>query len=389
MRQMTEMIPKERRILRPDRIIFFLKKDPVLSVAGILGILSMLLVPPDHRYVSYLDFKVLICLFALMLAVELFQAARLFSAIAAGILNRVSGLRRLTLVLTGITFLTAMFLTNDVALITLVPLSLLVFRLLDDRGALIRVIVLQTVAANVGSALTPIGNPQNLYLFAHYRMSAGDFLQAVWPIGLAGALLLFILILRAPDRSLQACVQPVEIERGRDLILAALIFAAAVACVFSLLSEWLLLAFALALLLPLRPRLLLRADFSLLLTFVFFFLFIGNMSRIPALQDFFARLLGSPRGVVLTGTVLSQVISNVPAAILLSGFTGLSGPLLRGVNVGGCGTLIASLASVISFKLFCRDPACRDAAAGRRYLLVFTACNVLFLAVLLAAALVF
>lgn len=361
----------------------FVKRDPVLAGAGILGILSMLLIPPDREYAGYLDYKVLICLLVLMLSVELFQQARLFAAIAAAILNRVSGLRRLTLVLTGLTFITAMFLTNDVALITLIPLSLLVFRMLDDRGALIRVIVLQTIAANVGSALTPIGNPQNLFLFAHYQMNLLSFLAAVWPVCLAGALLLGVLIIFSPDQSLQATVHPVSAHKGQDLVLAGVLFAAAVACVFNLIPDWLLLGLALVLILPLRPRSLLKADYSLLLTFVFFFLFIGNVSRIPALQSFFARLLAGPQRVILAGAALSQVISNVPAAILLAGFTDQAGQLLRGVNAGGCGTLIASLASVISFKLFSREPQNSGGDTKKRYLLTFTVYNAAFLLVLL------
>ena len=363
-----------------------IKRDPVLTGAAALALLSMLLVHPDLEYLSYLDFKVLICLLVLMLAVELFQEARLFSTIAASLLNHVSGLRRLTLVLTALTFVSAMFLTNDVALITLVPLSLLVFDLLEDTGAVIRVIVLQTVAANVGSALTPFGNPQNLYLFAHYDLTFASFLEAVLPVGLAGGVLLILLIMLSPDRSLQATVRPVRIIRGRGLVLGCILFPVAVACVFGVLSEWLLLGLAVLLLLPLRPRMLLKADWALLLTFVCFFILIGNISRFEVVRSFFGQLLAGPQSVLLAGAGLSQVISNVPAAILLSGFTDQAGQLLRGVNIGGCGTLIASLASVITYRIFSRE-----AARGhdkRRFLLVFTGYNVLFLVVLLGAGLI-
>ncbi|HBP38773.1 MAG TPA: citrate transporter [Clostridiales bacterium] len=359
-----------------------IRKDPVLAISGCLGLISMLLVPPDKEYLRYPNWKVLICLLVLMLAVEMFQEAQLFAAAAAGILNRVSGLRRLTLVLTGLSFLTAMFLTNDVALITLVPLSLLVFRLLDDPKALIRIVVLQTVAANVGSSLTPFGNPQNLFLFAFYELSLPVFLRAVWPVAIAGGILLIVLILLAPDQSLKASVPAVPVRLGVEMGLAVLLFLSAAACVFGLVSEWFLLGLALVLLLPWKPRLLLRADYSLLLTFMFFFLFIGNLSRLPALQNFFARALAGPQRVLLAGAALSQVISNVPAAILLSGFTEQSGQLLRGVNVGGCGTLIASLASVISYKLYGRgEEGCQP--DKKRYLLAFTAYNALFIIVLL------
>jgi Na+/H+ antiporter NhaD/arsenite permease-like protein len=342
----------------------------------------MLFVHPDLAYIDYLDFKVLICLLVLMLSVELFQEARLFAAIAAGLLSRVSGLRRLTLVLTALTFVSAMFLTNDVALITLIPLSLLIFNLLEDTGAVIRVIVLQTVAANVGSSLTPIGNPQNLFLYTHYQLDLLTFLKAVGPIVLAGAILLTFLILISSDRSLRACVQSIKIERGRSFFLGLVLFPAAVACVFGLWSEWLLLGLALLLLLPLRPKMLIKADWPLLLTFVCFFVFIGNISRISAVQQFFADWLEGQHRVLLAGAMLSQVISNVPAAILLASFTDQSLQLIRGVNIGGCGTLIASLASVITFRIFSRE-----AAVGhdkRRFMLIFTGYNLLFLGVLLA-----
>lgn len=362
-----------------------LKRDPVLTAAAALALLSMLVVHPDREYLAYLDFKVLICLLVLMLAVVFFQEARLFAAFAAGLLSRVRGLRRLTLALVSLTFISAMFLTNDVALITLVPLSLLVFNLLEDTGAVIRVIVLQTVAANVGSALTPFGNPQNLFLFAHYDLGLGAFLAAVWPIVVAGALLLIILIMVSPDHSLQVTVEPVKILRGRGLAIGLILFPAAVACIFGFILEWLLLGLALLLILPLSPKTLLKADWRLLLTFICFFILIGNISRIETVQSFFSGWLTGEDRVLLAGAALSQVISNVPAAILLASFTGDAQDLLRGVNIGGCGTLIASLASVITYRIFSRE-----AAMGhdkRRFFSVFTGYNLLFLAVLLVVGL--
>lgn len=363
------------------RFFNWIKRDPVFAAAAVLAILSMFFVHPDSTYIDYLDFKVLICLLVLMLAVELFLEARLFAAIAAGLLSRVSGLRRLTLVLTALTFVSAMFLTNDVALITLIPLSLFIFNLLEDTRAVIRVIVLQTVAANVGSSLTPIGNPQNLFLFTHYQLDLITFFKAVGPIVLTGAILLTFLILISSDRSLRACVQPIKIKRGRALVLGVILFPATVACVFGLWSEWLLLGLALLLLLPLRPKLLLKADWPLLLTFICFFVFIGNVSRITAVQQFFAEWLEGQHRVLLAGALLSQLISNVPAAILLASFTDQAQQLIRGVNIGGCGTLIASLASVITFRIFSREAAVSHDKP--RFMLVFTAYNLLFLTVLI------
>ncbi len=369
------------------KLFALIRRDPVLSISGLLAILSAFLIPPDRDYLSYIDYKVLICLFALMIAVELLQEARLFSAAAGLLINRVHGLRRMMLVLTAMTFLSSMILTNDVALLTFVPLTLIIGRVLDDRKALIRMVVLQTIAANAGSMLTPIGNPQNLYLYAHGGMTWTDFWSAVWPVGLAGGILLVLCIAVAPDASLQARLQAVSVRRDRNLVLSLLIFPMAVACVFGLYSEWLLLAAVLLLLLPLQRKVFLRADYALLLTFVFFFVFIGNISRLPMLRDAAVHLLNSPRRVILAGSLLSQVISNVPAAILLSGFTGYWRELLRGVDVGGCGTLIASLASVISWRLFSREETAPQIRS--RYLAVFGGYNLIFLAVLLAVALLF
>jgi len=279
-----------------------------------------------------------------------------------------------------------MILTNDVALLTFVPLTLIIGRVLDDRKALIRMVVLQTIAANTGSLLTPIGNPQNLYIYTHGGLAWADFWSAVWPIGLAGGVLLVLCIAVAPDASLQARLQAEPIRRDRNLVLSLILFPLAV-CVFGLFSEWLLLAAVVILLLPWQKKIFLRADYSLLLTFVFFFVFIGNISRLPALRDTTVHWLNSPFRIVLAGSLLSQVISNVPAAILLSGFTVHWRELLRGVDVGGCGTLIASLASVISWRLFSREEAAPQARS--RYLAVFSGYNLIFLIVLLAAALIF
>jgi Na+/H+ antiporter NhaD/arsenite permease-like protein len=367
-------------------------RDPILPAAGLLALLSMLLVAPDARYLSYLDSKVLICLFSLMLAVELFQEAHLFASLAGRLVNRAAGMRRLSIIVVGMTFFFSMLLTNDVALITLVPLSILLFSLLDDQAGLSRVIILQTIAANVGSALTPIGNPQNLFLYTHYRLSFGTFIRSVWPVGLIGALVLFILIVLAPDHSLQAQAAPVPVILDRGLILAGVIFVAAIGCVFNLWNEWILLLVTLAALLPLKPKTLLKADYGLLLTFIFFFILIGNLSRLAFIRDSVTGVIGSGPRVMLAGALLSQLISNVPAAVLLSGFTREAGPLLRGVDVGGCGTLVASLASIISYKIYIRGKAYIRGQTSfkpdrKRYLLLFTGYNLLFLFVLAAVSL--
>jgi Na+/H+ antiporter NhaD/arsenite permease-like protein len=329
----------------------FLRKDPVLAVAALLAIVSAWFVPPDAAYIRYIDFKVIICLFALMLAVELLQEVRLFDAAAGHLLNRSGSLRQITAVLTGLAFFSAMVLTNDVALLTFVPLTLVVGHVLQEQRAVARIIVFQTIAANVGSMLTPIGNPQNLYLYTHGQMAWHTFWAAVLPVGLAGAVLLAVCLFLTPDRQVRSTVKNTVVRYDRNFFLSLFLFPAAVFCVFGLISEWLLALLAVLPVLLWRRQLLRRVDYALLLTFVCLFILVGNIGRLDWIRLQAQSWLGSPQQTVLAGGLLSQVLSNVPAAILLSGFTDNAGALLRGVNAGGCGTLIASLASVISWRL--------------------------------------
>ena len=363
----------------------FWRKDPVLVLSGLLALLSMLWVPPDRTYASYLDFKVLICLFVLMLAVELLREAGWLDAAARLVLRRAGCQRRLFVLLTAFTFFLAMLVTNDVALLTLVPLTLRISGAAGDARMTIRLLVLQTLAANIGSMLTPVGNPQNLYLYTHGGMTWPAFWGAVWPVGLAGFLWLGLLALLGPDRPLADVLEQTGSRKKAVPIVGLILFGAAVLCVFGVLPAWLLLAGALLAVLPLRSASLVRVDYALLLTFAFFFVFVGNISRLEAVARLAEGMLASPAQVILAGSLVSQVISNVPAAILLSGFTDRWPELLRGVNVGGCGTLVASLASVITWRLYSRTaPAPGE---RRRFLLVFSGLNALFLALLLAVAL--
>jgi len=363
----------------------FWRKDPVLFLSGLLALLSLLWVPPDRAYAGYLDFKVLICLFVLMLAVELLREAGWLDVAAQHVLRQAGSRRKLSVLLTAFAFFLSMLVTNDVALLTLVPLTLRITGDGHDAPLTVRLLVLQTLAANIGSMLTPVGNPQNLYLYAHGSMTWPVFWGAVWPVGLAGGLLLGLLALLGPDRPLPQGPHPPKLSPGAAPLAGLILFAAAVLCVFGVLPAWLLLAGALLIVLPLRPASLARVDYALLLTFAFFFVFVGNVSRIDAVARWLGGMLASPAQVILTGSLASQVISNVPAAILLSGFTTRWAELLRGVNVGGCGTLVASLASLITWRLYSRTASA--SCERRRFLLVFSGLNALFLAVLLAVAL--
>ena len=375
------------------KIVNFAKKETVLFAAVLLAFGSMVCVPPDMQYLSYIDYRVLALLFCLMTVMEGFKSTGFFAAVAGKLLEKVKTFRQLYLVLVFLCFFTSMWITNDVALLTFVPFTVLVLRMTGLEQEMIPVIVLQTIAANLGSMTTPVGNPQNLYLYSISGMGIGAFLQIMGPLTLISAGLIFLICLIHKDFPIRQGMLGKEIvgvrKAGENQVLAVLFFISLLS-VFRILSWKLLLLIVLASCIGIKAfckekYLPLEADFGLLLTFVAFFIFIGNMGRICAVREVLSQILNGRE--LLISFLCSQMISNVPAAILLSGFTQEYRGLLQGVNIGGLGTLIASLASLISYKFFAAESEQTPAAGTRgRYMLTFTIWNVGMALVLLAAA---
>jgi len=356
----------------------FVRREPVLLIAALAALVSCFFVPPDRGYLSYLDFRTLALLYALMTVVAGLRGAGLFSHLAHVLCEKAANVRLIGLILVLLCFFSAMLITNDVALLTFVPFAVVVLGLADRKGDLIRIVVLQTVAANLGSMLTPVGNPQNLFLYSFYDLAFSDFIRITLPIwGLSLALLvLSCLTLSAAPLQIYLGEEP-----GMDKRALALYLALFVVCLLVVLRvfDWpVMLLIVVAVLLIFDRKMLLKADFLLLLTFVAFFIFSGNLARVGAVDRLLRSLLTGRE--YLVSVLASQVISNVPAALLLSGFTGEAKELLLGVNVGGLGTPIASLASLISMKLYAHS----EHAHTGRYLAEFTAVNVLFLLLLSA-----
>ena len=375
------------------KIVNFAKKETVLFAAVLLAFGSMVCVPPDMQYLSYIDYRVLALLFCLMTVMEGFKSTGFFAAVAGKLLEKVKTFRQLYLVLVFLCFFTSMWITNDVALLTFVPFTVLVLRMTGLEQEMIPVIVLQTIAANLGSMTTPVGNPQNLYLYSISGMGIGAFLQIMGPLTLISAGLIFLICLIHKDFPIRQGMLGKEIvgvrKAGENQVLAVLFFISLLS-VFRILSWQLLLLIVLVSCIGIKAfckekYLPLEADFGLLLTFVAFFIFIGNMGRICAVKEVLSQVLNGRE--LLISFLCSQMISNVPAAILLSGFTQEYRGLLQGVNIGGLGTLIASLASLISYKFFAAESEQTPAAGTRgRYMLTFTIWNVGMALVLLAAA---
>ena len=361
-------------------MIAYLKREKVLSISLILAVISAFFVHPDAGYMSYVDFRVLALLFCLMLLVKGFQDGGLFERLIRKLFAHTADSRRLSQLLVLVCFFSSMLITNDVALITFVPFAIAALHMCGQTKLMIPVIVLQTIAANLGSMFTPIGNPQNLYLFTASGMGIGEFFLTMLPLTLISLALLLLVTLKLPAEPISVSLQgEADVMEKRPLIGYSLLFIVNLLVVFRVLS-WIpaLIVTVAGVLMLKKQKLLRQVDYALLLTFIGFFVFVGNLGRIPQISTLIAQVVQGREIVV--SALFSQVLSNVPAAILLAGFTENFAGLLIGVNVGGLGTLIASMASLISYKLYAQEPD----ADKLGYMLKFTAYNVVGFVILLA-----
>ncbi len=370
-----------------SKLVEFLKRETVLAVAILLAIVSAVMVPPDGEYAGYIDFRTLSVLFCLMTVMAGLQKQGVFRNIAKILLQHTQNTMQLVEVLVLLCFFFSMIITNDVSLITFVPFTFIVLRLSGEdsvKKLAVPVIVLQTIAANLGSMLTPIGNPQNLYLYGKAQISAGAFLLLMLPYSLLSLLLLVIcgaivakrsgIEVRGTEVSLPA---EEKVEHKKYLLPGyLLLFVLCLLTVAHIVPYLLTLGIVIGMVLILDRETMGKVDYSLLLTFVGFFIFIGNMGRMPAFCEFLQKIIGGRE--VMTAVIASQVISNVPAALLLSGFTENITALIIGTNLGGLGTLIASMASLISYKQVVRQIP----GEKKKYFGWFTIANIVFLVIL-------
>lgn len=366
------------------KVLNFLKKETVLTIAWIAAVVSMCFIPPDAAYADYIDLRSLGILWSLMVIMEGLKKIGFFQDIGQWLLKKTRRVWQLAAVLIFLCFFSSMLITNDVALITFVPFTLYILAQTEMTELLIPIVVLQTLAANLGSMLTPVGNPQNLYLYGLSEMDFGAFLLLMLPYtGVTFVLLVLSICFlkgktrRLPQSSINTDGKSESGYKVKSLIYGAL-FLLALLIVLRIFPFWILCAAVLSVVFFMDKKTLISIDYALLFTFIGFFIFTGNLGRIPFISRFLTEMIVGRE--VITGVAASQIISNVPAALLLSGFTQNYPDLIVGVNLGGLGTLIASMASLISYKILAHN---YNQKKGR-YLLVFTGMNVLYLAVLLA-----
>lgn len=383
------------------KILNFIKKDIVLCVAVILAVISAFFVTPDKQYIEYVDLRTLAILFSLMSVMAGLNELGLFKKVAESLLKKAHTVGGLIITLVLLCFFFSMLITNDVALITFVPFTFTTFAMLDGdkKKFIIPTIVFETIGANLGSMMTPIGNPQNLYLYGQSGMSFAEFIKLMLPYTMASLVLLIISVLlvcknelkkESHDKgekkkvvsqgffslTLTELFAKSSTKYHSKLIMYLMLFIVALLTVLGFLPYQIMFLITVVLIVLVDKKTLLKVDYSLLITFVGFFVFIGNMGRVPAISEFMQKVVNGNE--VATAIISSQFISNVPAALMLSGFSDNYRALIIGTDLGGLGTLIASMASLISYKMVARE---KEVSTGK-YFGFFTLMNVLYLAAL-------
>ncbi len=377
-----------------------MRREAVFSISLLLAAISAFIVPPSKAYLAYFDVDTLLILFALMAVIAALRSCDLFEQLGLILCQKFDNLRALSIALIFMVFFSSMLITNDVALITFVPFTLAILGGHISGRLLMLLVILETIAANTGSMLTPLGNPQNLYLYEQMGLGLLPFVTIILPYTLLSGLLLFISALFIPKHSLatswalalEKAVAPqvrslhlgrfsVNLGKKELIVIYSLLFLLAILAVLRLVPKIVAAAVTLAVLLIFDKKVLKTVDYFLLLTFVFFFIFTGNLAALNEVHRFFAEIIGGHE--FLTALLTSQVISNVPATLLLYPFAADKEALLLGVDVGGLGTLVASLASLISYKYYAAAAKKMAAPSGLQYLAYFTLANLLALGLLM------
>lgn len=361
-----------------DKVTGFAKKNIILVVAVIGAVVTSFIVPPDIEYLSYFDYKTLTCLFCTLAVVCALKNINFFYVLARRIVAHFKTTRMCVLALVYITFIGSMLIANDMALLTFLPLGFYVLTSTGKKNLMAYVFILQNIAANLGGMLTPFGNPQNLYIYTKYNIANGEFVRIMFPPFVISIIIITICCICLGSERLEISTENVEFDKNKAALYAAL-FTLSIVIIFRAVSYLVGLIIIPAVLIVVDRKALKMVDYSLLFTFVSFFIFAGNMARIDIIRDFFSGLLDI--STLLTSVLSCQCISNVPTAILLSQFTDNYRELLLGVNIGGVGTLIASLASLITFREYVKN----NPEKTSYYVKMFSVMNFGFLLILVVS----
>ncbi len=362
----------------------FIKKETVFCISALCAAVTVFFVPPDAEYLGYIDFRVLSILLCLMAVVAGFKKAGVFGTLTYTLLRSIKSGKALSVTLVMLPFFSSMLVTNDVALIVFIPFTVNLLSDIGCRKSTVPMIVLQTVAANLGSMATPVGNPQNLFLYSAFNLDAAGFFGVTLPLTAVSFIcLLFAALPLLPARLQRGELKKETVNDKTRLAAYSALFILSLLTVFRIIPYPVTTVITVAVFILLSRELFREIDYMLLLTFVCFFVISENLGRIDAVRELLQSLL--EKSTLLTSVGASQIISNVPAAVLLSAFTDNWRELLEGVNIGGLGTPVASLASLITLKLYLKTPE----AKFIKFLGIFTLANVAGLVILLAFSYIF
>jgi len=365
-----------------SHITAFAKKNAVMCIALLAAAVTSLIIPPDVQYLSYFDYKTLTCLFCVLAVVCALKNINFFYMLARKVVRLFKNARMSVLALVYITFIGSMLIANDMALLTFLPLGYLALTTTGKQKYMAFTFIMQNIAANLGGMLTPFGNPQNLYLYTKFNIPNSEFVSIMlFPFVISILLITVCCCIVVKPEKMALDDEKTEIKPLRTTVYMIL-FALSIVIVFRVIPYWIGLIIIPVVLWFMDRKALRMVDYPLLLTFVFFFIFSGNMARIEVIRDFFSFLM--EKSTLLFSVISCQVISNVPSAILLSQFTENYPDLLVGVNVGGVGTLIASLASLITFREYVKN----NPGKTMYYIGMFSAYNFGFLILLTAVMMI-
>ena len=367
----------------PKQLFLAMKAQAVLTIAVIAMIITCLFVPIDQQYAGYFDLQTIACLFCTLAVVGAFKNIHFFEIVARYIVVKLHNTRNAILGLVFITYFASMLLANDMALLTFLPLGFFVLSSTNKKNYMAFTFIMQNIAANLGGMITPFGNPQNLYLYSYFNIPTAEFFRIMLIPFLAATLLIVVCCLCVKKEPLTLDEDTVYEFKTGKIIIYSILFISSILIVFRVIPYDIGTILIVLVLLIMDRKSLVEVNYALLLTFCAFFVFSGNMARIPAVSDFFHQIL--PTNPLLIGSLSCQVISNVPSAVLLSKFTTDYSNLLVAVNIGGCGTLIASLASLITFSEYKKH----NPTKVKSYIVKFTALNFLFLGSLYVIQVIF
>ena len=368
------------------KITSTIRNNPILCISGLLALISCFFVLPDLQYLSYINVRVLAILFGLMLIVAALGHIGTFDVLTNKLLSKVKTYRGISLLMSLLAFFLSMFLTNDVSLVTLVPFAIMVLAPFGENRKLMFTLIIMTVAANLGSMLTPIGNPQNLYLYDNYKIALPEFLLLMLPysaLSLALIVALTFILVKGSDKLPPLKNSEVKKLSFVRLLIYFALFVLNILTVVGYVHFLISLGVTVVAMLIMDRESFKKADYNLLATFIFFFILIGNIGRIDAITGALSGLVSSYP--VPAAVLSSQIISNVPAAMLLSAFTDDGKSLIIGTNLGGLGTLIASMASLITYRFHAKFSKEQKEKTGEKqdnYILNFTIVNVIMLVIL-------